>query len=657
MKRILYFLFFTILGTKLFAQLQPNDQVKNDSLLVVLKQGKTDSTQARAAYHLSKLWINTDSTRGLHYLHQGKKLAKDNEYLSAIYRYQAIPSFEDEPEVNAILALFRKYDTPDSWDYIYRVTINRVRWLINQPRSEEAIAILQKDIMPLLAKLKNPAYSAEVSLEMGRAFLNQGMNTKAAPYLEKAVAIYETIHPKNQDLLYNHIHTLGSLANVFNLLEINQKADSVIRRAKELLSLYPNLPQELRIASFEAMHLIQTKQYLTADKLISQMLSKTKGVPPRHLLNLHFQRHKARAGMGDNEGALQILKQSHPIDSININPSKFGTIDLSQLLPAYALAHEEVKDYQQAAHYWKRYFKHRDSIGKDEIATQVSKLEVQLRTQEKDAAIHNLQAEHSATTLRLKNQRVLNGLFAAAAILLLTLLGFIIYIYKNKQKANADRIQQIETDSKLEVAKALLEGEERERQRIGRDLHDSLGGTLAGIRLQLSESQQQLPEPTLDLAILQLEDSISEVRRIARNMVPESLLCSGLDNALRDLCVAFSTGETSIEYQSADLSTTIPNNIQTNLYRIVQELLVNALRHGKAKNIIVQCIQNEDTILLTVEDDGRGFDMQHKYTNTGGIGLKNIQHRVDYMQGQYTIESEPGEGTTINIEIHVSKKN
>ncbi|WP_164126290.1 ATP-binding protein [Sphingobacterium luzhongxinii] len=653
MKRLFYFLFLTILSIKVLPQIQSPDQSKNDSLLIILKEGKTDSIRARAAFRLSKIWINIDSTRGLKYLQQGNTLSRGNEYLNAIYRYQSIPSYKDEQEVNAILALFRKHNNPDSWDYTYRVAINRVRWLINQPHTDKAIAMLQRDIIPLAQKLKNPTYDAEIALEMGRSFFNQNMYKEAVPYLEKAVALYESIQPKEQNLLYNHIHTLGSLANVYNILERSPKADSSIRRAKELLLIQPDLAQKLRITSFEAMHLIQNGNYQKAEKLINHTLSNTKGVPPRYLLNLHFQRYKARAGMGDKKGALKLLKKSHPIDSIHINPDKFGAVDLSELLPTYALAYEQIGDHKQATHYWKRYIKHRDSVSKDQIATQTSNLEVQLRTQEKDAAIQHLKAEQNETRLRLKNQRILTGLFTAAAVLLLTLLGFIVYIYKSKQKINANRIQQLETDNKLEITKALLEGEETERQRIGRDLHDSLGGTLAGIRIQLSQSKAQSTDPIVNRAILQLGETIAEVRHIARNMVPESLLCNGLDNALRDLCVAFSSKETSIEYQSSDLSVSISKAIQTNIYRIVQELLVNAQRHGKAKNIIVQCLQNGKTILLTVEDDGQGFALQ-KTLKTPGLGLTNIQHRVNYMQGEYHIDSQPGQGTTINIQIHVS---
>lgn len=255
MKLFLYFLFFTLSNAKLFAQLPAVDQIKNDSLLTVLKQGKTDSIQARAAYHLSKLWINIDSTKGQQYLQIGKKLSKKSEYLNAIYAYQAIPSYKDEKEVNRLLAIFRKHNSPDSWDYQYRLSINRVRWLLNQIRPEEAIKLLQNNVIPLINKLNVPSYAAEINLEMGRAFLNQSMEQEAIPYLEKAATILEKTTPKTENILYDQIHTLGSLGNAYNAVKKNRLADSVIRRAKQTLLIQPNLIQEVRIASTEAMHL------------------------------------------------------------------------------------------------------------------------------------------------------------------------------------------------------------------------------------------------------------------------------------------------------------------------------------------------------------------------------------------------------------------
>lgn len=175
---------------------------------------------------------------------------------------------------------------------------------------------------------------------------------------------------------------------------------------------------------------------------------------------------------------------------------------MSELLKAYAMAYEEINDYKQASKYWMQYFSQRDSIQKDRVAKEISKLEVQLRTQQKDAEIQNLETDKREHVLRLKNHRIMNIFFATTALLLLILLTLLLKLYRSKQKTAAGQLRELEHKRENQIANALLEGEERERQRIGRDLHDGLGGALFGIRMQLSESPHKQTDPLLDKVIL-----------------------------------------------------------------------------------------------------------------------------------------------------------
>ncbi len=132
-------------------------------------------------------------------------------------------------------------------------------------------------------------------------------------------------------------------------------------------------------------------------------------------------------------------------------------------------------------------------------------------------------------------------------------------------------------------------------------------GALAGIKIKLSGQEKKERTPQLNEVILQLENSINELRRIARNMMPENLQKAGLEIALRDLCESLLSDETHIEFHAFGLQPAIPLNVQVNIYRIIQELLSNAVRHAHASKIIVQCSQNDDIFFITVEDNGRGF--------------------------------------------------
>src|SRR5690606_24737725 len=146
---------------------------------------------------------------------------------------------------------------------------------------------------------------------------------------------------------------------------------------------------------------------------------------------------------------------------------------------------------------------------------------------------------------------------------------------------------------KLAVGEALLEGEERERQRVARDLHDGLGGTLSGIKIKLDGLSQNMPAIVpLHEIIGQLEGSIGELRRIAQNMMPGSLNRSGLEEAIRDLCASIASDHTKVEFQANGIRQDIPIGTQVHIYRIVQELLTNALKHGQASKILIQCVQS-----------------------------------------------------------------
>jgi signal transduction histidine kinase len=202
----------------------------------------------------------------------------------------------------------------------------------------------------------------------------------------------------------------------------------------------------------------------------------------------------------------------------------------------------------------------------------------------------------------------------------------------------------------------MLQGEERERRRVAGDLHDGLGGMLAGVKMNLtglSAAPAAGNGSELHKVIGQLDSSISELRRIARNMMPEALLKFGLDIALKDLCGSMMTEAVKIGYQSFGIESSIPQDTQVTIYRIVQELLTNATRHAHASNILVQCSQNGDTFLVTIEDNGKGFDTALA-SRAKGIGLGNVKRRVDYLHGNMEIISAENEGTTINIELHVA---
>jgi signal transduction histidine kinase len=264
-------------------------------------------------------------------------------------------------------------------------------------------------------------------------------------------------------------------------------------------------------------------------------------------------------------------------------------------------------------------------------------------------------AENEKKLLRLQNRNQLQQLllyFGAGVVVLLII--FSLYLHRLRKKRVAQQLHAIRQQQEIQITRAQLEGEERERRRLARDLHDGLGGMLAGVKLKLSaigHEKENRQQEDLERVIGQLDDSVHELRRIARNMMPETLLRSGLGRALEDLCKWMANDRMRVEYELLNLPEGISHNEKIDIYRIVQELLANAAKHAGAEEVFLQCSGREGRFYITIEDNGNG--MPEKYA-AEGMGLANIRSRVEYMQGKMELDSHPGKGTIINIEINVT---
>lgn len=152
-------------------------------------------------------------------------------------------------------------------------------------------------------------------------------------------------------------------------------------------------------------------------------------------------------------------------------------------------------------------------------------------------------------------------------------------------------------------------------------------------------------------SIEQLDNAISEMRRVAHNMMPESLLKFGLIQAIHDYCESINESKiVQLTFKDFGLNERLESSVEIVLYRIIQELVNNSIKHAQAKNTVIQLVKNSANITLTVEDDGKGFDI-NKLDKLKGFGLTNIQSRVDYLKGNLTVDSEINKGTSVFIEI------
>lgn len=168
--------------------------------------------------------------------------------------------------------------------------------------------------------------------------------------------------------------------------------------------------------------------------------------------------------------------------------------------------------------------------------------------------------------------------------------------------------------------------------------------------LIMTPENHQAFERSMDM----LDSSIKEMRRVAHNMMPEALVRFGLDTAMRDYCQDINqSGALKINYQSIGIADEpMDHTTAITIYRIVQELISNTMKHAAAKTAIVQLTKTNGLLSATIEDDGKGFDTSI-LKQSKGIGWTNIQHRVDFLKGKLDVNAEPGKGTSVHIEFNV----
>jgi len=318
-----------------------------------------------------------------------------------------------------------------------------------------------------------------------------------------------------------------------------------------------------------------------------------------------------------------------------------------------------LKDFKKAEASFDKYVELTQKVFGENQTKKIAELEVKYQTEKKEQKIQLLEKEKKISTLYVI------GLIGLLVFTLTTLL-FINRSIRNKQvidKQEIDiqkqKITELEKDRQIVSAHAVIEGETSERTRISKDLHDGLGGLLSGVKLKLAsiKGNAVLGEDNVnqfDHAITLLDNSIKELRRVAHNMMPEALIKFGLRDALQDFCDQISTGkELSILFNFLGENKRFESSLEITIYRIAQELANNSLKHANATEILVQVIQEDNRIHLTVMDDGQGFDTSTIDT-LKSAGLNNIRARVESFKGNLDIDSQPGKGTEIGVEFDLS---
>jgi len=281
-----------------------------------------------------------------------------------------------------------------------------------------------------------------------------------------------------------------------------------------------------------------------------------------------------------------------------------------------------------------------------EKANAINQLQAKFQSAEKDKLLSQNQLMLAQQKNKIAHKNV--WILSIASVVLLLLLIFV-WVYlraRSEQKILAN-------EHKIEVLKAAVEGSDNERSRIARELHDGVGGMLSAVMMRFSSMHHENPAIIETTAykdsIAILAEMGDEIRKTAHNLMPEVLLKQTLPEAVRIFCNNAQEGhDFKINFQSYGDFSDMSQGHKLNLYRIVQELIKNTIMHAKATTVMVQLLRNDDKLVVSVEDNGVGFNVNEI---NAGLGLYNLRTRVSSMDGHLTIESKPGKGTSIIIEF------
>jgi signal transduction histidine kinase len=627
--------------------LQAQDNPKADSLLKLLPVAKSDSNKAKLLFSIADEFENNDPSRAIRYVMEAGELSKSIKYDAGVLKSYRSASYI--------------YSLQSKWDSV--LYYNRLTLAIARNNKDAYTTGVSLYNIGITYRFMSDLDSAvEYTLRGAEMLQGKGFDNIEAKVYDGLQALYQTLFQYDKAIEYgkksmelarkmNDTHTLitAQINLGLSYMETSQLEEAKTVYSDALLLsestnnkvLWPMVLNNLSELAIRQRHYELVNTY--AGKAIS--LSTETGdegtlstarlaMALYQLTQQNYEQANALA-----EQALEFARQNN-----HLEVKGTGIIIQSQI--AFA-AH----DFNKAFALTREGDKYLKEVFNQSLQQKEAALRIRFETEKKDSQIKLQEAE-------LNQRKIINYFLIGGAFTLLIISLLSYRTYKQKQKLQQQRINELETEKQLAATEAVLKGEEQERTRLAKDLHDGLGGMLSGVKYSLNMMKGNLimtPEnaQAFERSMDMLDSSIREIRRVAHNMMPEALVKFGLDTALRDFCNDIDkSGALKVNYQSLGMeNATIDQTVSITIYRIVQELINNTMKHAGAGNAIVQVSKTGDILSVTVEDDGKGFDTAI-LKRSEGIGWNNIQNRIEFLKGKMDVNSGPGKGTSVHIELN-----
>lgn len=321
------------------------------------------------------------------------------------------------------------------------------------------------------------------------------------------------------------------------------------------------------------------------------------------------------------------------------------------LAAAYAANGKNGLAYKHILHYSEL----KDSILETERRSMLE-LWIKNTVAERDKSILGQKLKISAQSRNLQYKNMWIGGIAVWGLLISLVLVTWMVTYKRKQRLQQELVIRMEQAQEINQLKAQVKGEEQERNRLALELHDGIASQLWAIKLSVESVQQQASQEDqgkLELIYQQLNETTHEIRKTAHNLMPDLLLQYGLVMALESLCGKLNSGSgIEVAFQEYGIIPRMDEGIELSIYRMIQELIQNVLKHAVGvTQMLIQVSCTEELLNITIEDNGSGFPLEK--SENKGIGLRNIEDRVNTLHGHFDISSTSGKGTTVYLEFEI----
>jgi len=645
-KFILSFLFVFVFLLPIMSQQNLVDSLKNE-----LTHPMADSNRAMSMMRLAIHYETVDTIRAFKAYREALKFAADKHLyyqLGRIYQNQAFlftttgKYIKAQDNLNLAIQSYQKSDHTES-KYREASALGDLSNIFKVLNDYDESVRYQLKCIAILEKLNLPEKIVLSYSNLSNLMGDLGEYKKQEDYARKAVEIAKKTKDKN-NLFISYFMLSYSLSN----LDRNTEAKTYLDSARI------NLDTNSNIDILSTYYLVSAEVFKKLNQLDSAFHYFKKCYTVSIKNNYNFGKAEALLQMGgiSIQQKKNLEAENYLLEGIKLAEEihYFNMLDegYKYLSDNYA----QTGRYKLAYEYFKKYKEMNDSVVSMESKKYATTLEKKYESEKKDNQIKLQKA-------KLQKRTFLNYILIGSAVTLLLIFSLSYRNYKHKRKLQEMRISELETDKMLTATEAVLKGEEQERSRLAKDLHDGLGGMLAGIKysfqtikgnLIMTPQNQQSFERGMDM----LDSSIKEMRRVAQNMMPESLIKFGLDTALQDYCKDINlSGALQVSYQSIGLAGyQFEQTTAITIYRIIQELINNTLKHASAKTAIVQITKSGSLLAITVEDDGKGFDPKILDLSKG-MGWVSIKHRVDFLKGRLDINSQHGNGTSVHIEVDI----